>query len=71
MDKLKTKKVKLVSLQDWNNLVREVYGKPYSFQQQDDCMPRGTIYRLEVPNEEYQDFDIFCLLNMSYIFKIK
>lgn len=37
---------KQITVQDWDKLVEETYGKPYSFQQQDGCKERGveTIY---------------------------
>jgi hypothetical protein len=39
---IKTKSINIIEVQDWDALVEETYGKPYSFQQQDDCKPRGT-----------------------------
>lgn len=41
---LKTEMRKVATVQDFNKLVRETYGKPYNFQQQDDCKERGTVY---------------------------
>ena len=49
---LKTKTVKVVTLDDWDNFVVDAYGKPYSFQQQDGCKPRGTQY-FDVPSREW------------------
>lgn len=53
--------IKQISLQDWDNLVKETYGKPYSFQQQDGCQERGsfeiTIPSEETVDEEYHDKD--------------
>jgi hypothetical protein len=49
---LKTKTIKVVSVQDWDDLVTKTYGKPYMFQQQDGCKPRGTDY-FSVPSEEW------------------
>lgn len=34
----------IISVQDWDNLVSTHYGKVYSFQQQDDCRPRGLYW---------------------------
>lgn len=51
--KFQTKKV--IELSDWDNLVKETYGRPYSFQQQDGCKPRGN-FHLTVPEETY-DFE--------------
>lgn len=47
---LKYKNKKVISVQDWDNLVRETYGKPYSFQQQDGCKYRG-MFDLTVPSD--------------------
>jgi hypothetical protein len=52
MIKYKTEKV--ISVQDWDRLVEETYGKPYSFQQQDGCQPRGRV-RITIPDEEAYD----------------
>jgi hypothetical protein len=52
---MKIKNVKMISVQDWDELVEKTYGKPYSFQQQDGCKERGT-YELKVPNKA-QDFE--------------
>ena len=44
------KNVKLISVQDWDALVTEVYGKPYNYQQQDGCKERGISWN-ECPCE--------------------
>jgi hypothetical protein len=46
----------LMDLQEWDDLVIKTYGKPYSFQQQDDCRARG-IYKLCVPCHDAEDFE--------------
>jgi len=43
MTTLKYKTVKFVELRHWNEFVEQVYGRPYNLQQQDGCLPRGTI----------------------------
>ncbi len=43
---------KVINVQDWDDLVIETYNRPYSLQQQDDCMPRQRIH-ISVP--EYPD----------------
>lgn len=55
MNKLKTKTVQLIDDHDWDELVVKTYGKPYCFQQQEDCRERGT-FALSVPSE-YTDED--------------
>lgn len=42
--------VKIIDCDEWDQLVRKTYGKPYCFQQQDGCKQRG-VSRLNVPAE--------------------
>lgn len=53
---LKSKKVSIVDLHDWDTLVKETYGKPYSFQQQDGCKERQLVY-INVPESEPYDYE--------------
>jgi hypothetical protein len=53
---MKTKTVKMIEVSDWDKLVQETYGRPYSFQQQNGCQDRGT-FQLEVPSTECYDFE--------------
>jgi hypothetical protein len=46
---MKSKKVNLITVDDWDVFVQNEYGKPYSFQQQDGCKERGT-YHFTVPS---------------------
>jgi hypothetical protein len=55
-DMLKIANVKHIELQDWNDFVSKTYGKPYNFQQQDGCKPRG-IFRFNVPLDEDDFFE--------------
>ena len=41
---------------DWDKLIEETYGRPYSFQQQDGCRFRG-IYALSIPSDDAYDFE--------------
>ncbi len=52
---LKYSKVNLICLQDWDELVSETYGKPYSFQQQDGCQSRGG-FPITIPSDA-DDFE--------------
>ena len=52
---MKTTTVIMVEVQEWNKLVKDTYGRPYHFQQQDGCKPRGT-FTLSVP-EEADDYE--------------
>lgn len=45
-------KLNLFSLREWDNLVKNTYGKIYSFQQQDDCKSR-QLFRFSVPSDAY------------------
>jgi hypothetical protein len=47
---IKVKNVKMIEVSDWDKLVSDTYGKPYSFQQQDGCQSRG-IFHLSIPSE--------------------
>ena len=53
--KLKTRTETVIDILDWDALVEETYGRPYSFQQQDGCKGRGSI-RFTVPMED-DDYD--------------
>ncbi len=50
------KKVTLISVQEWDELVKDTYGRPYSFQQQNGCKERG-IYKMQVPSVYADDYE--------------
>jgi hypothetical protein len=52
MIKFRTRNV--IEVYDWDKLVIETYGKPYSFQQQEGCKERGT-FDFTVPDDETYD----------------
>tara|TARA_Y100000310_G_C20492810_1_gene720082 strand:+ start:419 stop:811 length:393 start_codon:yes stop_codon:yes gene_type:complete len=52
---MKITKEQMIEVHEWDKLVEETYGKPYSFQQQDGCKERG-IFRLTIPDEA-EDFE--------------
>lgn len=52
--KIKTENV--IECSDWDEFVKKTYGKPYCFQQQNNCQSRG-IFRLTVPNKNARDFE--------------
>lgn len=45
------KKVTLIHHDEWDDLVRQTYGKPYWIQQQCGCMANGSLIDLSVPGE--------------------
>ena len=47
---LKVRNVKMIDVQDWDNLVQSTYGRVYNFQQQDGCQGRG-IFNLTIPSD--------------------
>ena len=51
---LKYTTIKVISLRDFDSLVRNTYNKPYSFQQQMGCQPRG-MFDISVPCEWAED----------------
>lgn len=53
---LKIKTEQVIGVSDWDRLVRNTYGRKYSFQQQDGCMARQR-YRLTIPCDEADDFE--------------
>ena len=42
----------VIDVGDWDNLVTETYGRPYSFQQQDDCKERQRV-SITIPDTAY------------------
>lgn len=42
---------KMVNVSNWDNLVIKTYGKIYSFQQQDGCQAKGSVFNLTIPAE--------------------
>lgn len=52
---IKTRTEQIIDLNDWDGLVTKTYGRPYSFQQQDDCKSRGA-FHFSVPAEA-DDYD--------------
>jgi hypothetical protein len=45
-----------IEVQDWDKLVKDTYGRPYTFQQQDHCKSRG-IHEFSVPMEYPDDYE--------------
>lgn len=52
---LKYKMEKVIKDSDWDKLVVKTYDRPYTFQQQGDCRPRG-VYPLEAYEGELDDY---------------
>lgn len=47
---LKYTSKKVIDVDDWDNLIIETYGRPYSFQQQNGCQPKGVV-NITIPTE--------------------
>ncbi len=47
---IKTKTVQMIEVRDWDQLIIDTYGRPYSFQQQNGCQDRGTV-SITIPDE--------------------
>lgn len=47
---INVKNVKMIDVNDWDDLISESYGKPYNFQQQNGCQERGT-FELTIPSD--------------------
>lgn len=41
---MKIKTIQSIDVGDWDNLIEETYGRPYSYQQQDGCKSQGVDY---------------------------
>ena len=52
---IKVQNKQVIRVKDWDDLVTKTYGKPYKFQQQAYCKPRGTHY-ITIP-EEAEDYE--------------
>jgi len=52
---LKVSTRKFIEVGDWDDLVSETYGKPYSFQQQAGCQARGVV-NLQIPSSYTNDY---------------
>jgi len=48
------KLIKQIDCFDWDDLVMQTYNKPYCFQQQEDCQPRGSV-SISIPAEDYEE----------------
>ncbi len=48
---IKTSSLAVIEDRDWDALVSETYGRPYTFQQQEDCQGRGMVY-ITIPDED-------------------
>ena len=53
---IKVQKRNQIDVDDWDELVINTYGKPYSFQQQDGCKSRG-IFTLTIPDLKTQEWE--------------
>lgn len=53
---IRTRNTQVIDLRDWDNLVTETYGRPYSFQQQDGCKDREHV-SIIVPVENPEDYE--------------
>lgn len=50
--KISTRTEQVIDVGDWDQLVIDTYGKPYSFQQQDGCKERQRV-NITIPDEAY------------------
>ena len=52
---IKYRTVKVIDCDDWDNLVKNTYGKPYNLQLQNGCMERQRL-QISVPSKWTGDF---------------
>ena len=53
---LKINNIKVIDINDWNELVTTTYNRSYNFQQQDGCKYRGYI-NITVPEKYIEDYE--------------
>ena len=64
MSKLKIQTKQVIEVQDWDALVLETYKRPYSFQQQDGCKPRGTFhFKVPASAEDFENTTVKEIVN--------
>ena len=58
------KQINTITVQDFDELVRSTYGRPYSFQQQDGCKDRGLV-PISIPEypEDYENSSVPEIVN--------
>lgn len=56
MASMRIQEMKVVDSMDLDQLIRDTYGRPYNFQQQDGCQNRGYT-EATVPEPDPEDFD--------------
>lgn len=61
---MKTRTETVIDASEWDKLVSTAYGRPYKFQQQNDCRNRGN-FRLTVPDaaEDYENDSVPEIVN--------
>ena len=68
---LKYKNIKLIEVDDWDSFVKDVYKKPYNFQQQDGCKERGVSYFSVPLNGKPEDFENEDVISNYYNYGVK
>jgi hypothetical protein len=56
VDMINIKTTQSINVQDWDALVEKTYKRPYSFQQQGGCQPRG-VHNFTVPCMYADDYE--------------
>lgn len=54
--KISTRTEQVIDVGDWDQLVIDTYGRPYSFQQQDGCKERQRV-KITIPDKYAEDYD--------------
>lgn len=54
--KIRTQTEQVIDVGDWDQLVIDTYGRPYSFQQQDGCKERQRV-KITIPDKYAEDYD--------------
>jgi hypothetical protein len=53
---IKTRIQKVIEVRDWDDLVRNTYGRPYSLQQQDGCKDRQH-FEIKIPAKGADEYE--------------
>lgn len=55
---IKVTNKKVIECRDWDDLVKQTYGRIYNFQQQDGCQSRGVV-NITIPSEYTADDEMY------------
>lgn len=54
---MRIQRISMLDMGEFDELVEATYGRPYTLQQQDECMPKGTMVEITVPTSNPFDYN--------------